>query len=304
MVVNRKRCRRIAVLLVSLWSSTVIGVEYRTVTGAGGVPLQVAEAGDPSSPGILLIHGATLSSSSWLQQLQSTLAEDFHLVAFDLRGHGNSGKPWDADSYRDSRIWADDVAAVIDATGLRRPVVVAWSYGGHVTMDFLRHYPADRIAGLVLVGSTGGMLPFPPPDAETAAEFARIGPLAMSPDAGDRLEAARSFVNGMVQAPVPQSTLDREIAAVLAVTPYVRQAMQGRDLDNSDLIGQLTMPVLFLMGDAERTTTPADVEKLMQSIPDSRLSVFPETGHMPFIERQERFERELDEFLGDIAERQ
>jgi pimeloyl-ACP methyl ester carboxylesterase len=304
MVVNRKRCRRIAVLLVSLWSSTVIGVEYRTVTGAGGVPLQVAEAGDPSSPGILLIHGATLSSSSWLQQLQSTLAEDFHRVAFDLRGHGNSGKPWDADSYRDSRIWADDVAAVIDATGLRRPVVVAWSYGGHVTMDFLRHYPADRIAGLVLVGSTGGMLPFPPPDAETAAEFARIGPLAMSPDAGDRLEAARSFVNGMVQAPVPQSTLDREIAAVLAVTPYVRQAMQGRDLDNSDLIGQLTMPVLFLMGDAERTTTPADVEKLMQSIPDSRLSVFPETGHMPFIERQERFERELDEFLGDIAERQ
>jgi non-heme chloroperoxidase len=300
----KKRCCWALTSLLLAGSSVAGAVEYRTITGAGGVPLQIAEAGEASAPGVLFIHGWSLSSSSWLQQLESSLAEDFHLVAFDLRGHGNSGKPWDPESYNDSQLWADDVAAVMEATGLQRPVIVAWSYGGHVTMDFLRHYSADRVAGLVLVGSTGGMRPFPPPDAETAAEFARLGPLAMSPDAGDRLEAARGFVSGMVVAPVPQSIIDREVASVLAVTPYVRTAMQGRDLDNSDLTKQLTMPVLFMIGDAERTTTPADIRQLMQSMPDARMSVFADTRHLPFVERRERFDRELVEFMGYVSEGQ
>ena len=104
-------------------------LRYSTVSGAGGLPLQIVEAGPQDATGILFIHGWSLSSSSWQQQLESTLADEFHLVAIDLRGHGNSAKPWDAASYADSKIWADDIAAVIEATGLERPVVVAWSMG-------------------------------------------------------------------------------------------------------------------------------------------------------------------------------
>jgi len=155
---------RIIALMLLTWPLLATAVDYRTITGAGGVPLQIAESGDQSAPGILLIHGAALSSSSWLQQMNSSLADAFHLVAFDLRGHGNSGKPWDPAQYSDSKLWADDVAAVMQATGLKHPVIVGWSYGGHVTMDYLRHYSDDRIAGIVFVGSTGGMQPFPPQD--------------------------------------------------------------------------------------------------------------------------------------------
>ena len=299
-----KQCCGVIVLLMLAWSSATDAVEYRTIIGAGGIPLQVAEAGPISAPGVLFIHGWSLSSSSWLQQLESSLAEHYHLVAFDLRGHGNSGKPWHAESYNNSQLWADDVAAVIKATGLHRPVVVAWSYGGHVTMDFLRHYSAERIAGLVLVGSNGGMLPFLPPDAQTAAEYARLGELSMSPNAGDRLEAARGFVNSMVVAPVPQSIVEREVASILAVTPYVRNAMQGRDLNNSDLTKQLTMPVLFMMGDADRIARPSDIQELMQRIPGARMSLFADTRHMPFVERRDRFDRELAQFIGNVTGRQ
>jgi pimeloyl-ACP methyl ester carboxylesterase len=277
-------------------------LEYRMIDGAGGLPLQVVEAGPKDAPGILLIHGATLSSGSWRQQLESSLAERWHLVAVDLRGHGNSGKSWQRADYQDSRLWADDVAAVIAATGLERPLVVAWSYGGHVTMEFVRHYPPERLAGVVFTGGTGGMLPFRPRDAETEQEFARLAGLAMSPDAGDRLEAARAFVSGMVANPLDPAIVDREVAAVLAVTPYVRTAMFGRALDNSDLLGRLAVPVLFILGDHDRTASPEGVNSLVAQLPDARLSLYEDTGHMPFIERRERFDRELAAFAVEVFE--
>lgn len=272
-------------------------LRYSTVPGADNLPLQIVEAGPESAPGILFIHGWSLSSSSWQQQLESSLAEQFHLVAVDLRGHGNSGKPWSADAYRDSKTWADDIAAVIQATGLEQPVIVAWSYGGHVTMDYVRHYSTDNLAGIVFVGSTGGMQPFPPPDKETAARFARLGALAMSANAGDRLQAAREFVAGMVKTPVAEEILERETAAVLAITPLVRSAMQGRSLDNSDLISELNTPVLFILGDAERTTSPDKIQLLVEAIPAAGMTVYPETGHMPFVERTRRFNAELVRFM-------
>jgi pimeloyl-ACP methyl ester carboxylesterase len=277
-------------------------LEYRTIDGAGGLPLQIVEAGPKDAPGILLIHGASMSSSSWRQQFDSSLTKRWHLVAFDLRGHGNSGKSWQRADYQDSQIWADDVAAVIAATGLKRPLIVAWSYGGHVTMDFLRHYPPDELAGVVFTGSTGGMLPFPPMDEQTMGEFARLARLGMSPDAGDRLEAARSFVDGMVAEPLDPAVADREMAAVLAVTPTVRKAMTGRALDNSDLLDRLKMPVLFIVGDQDRTASPEGVRSLIAQLPNGRISLYEETGHMPFIERRERFDREIDAFAADVLQ--
>ncbi len=297
---------RYLVALLWLLANPVIAGElsYSTVNGSGGLPLQIVEAGPRTAPGILFIHGWSLSSSSWRQQLESSLADQFHLVALDLRGHGNSAKPWDSASYADSQIWADDIAAVIEATGLDKPVVVAWSMGGHVTMDYIRHYSADSIAGIVFVGSTGGMQPFPPPDEKTAAEFARLGPLSMSGDAGDRLMAARSFVDGMMQAQVPQDIRDREVAAVLALPPYARTAMMTRKLDNSDLVGKLTLPVLFLMGDAERTATPEGIAELMQHMPDARMEIYEATGHMPFVEHPTRFNTDLARFARNAAKHQ
>ena len=66
-------------------------------------------------------------SLAWSRQLDSELARDHRLVAMDLRGHGLSEKPRDA--YGDSRLWADDVRAVIDALNLDRPVLCGWSHG-------------------------------------------------------------------------------------------------------------------------------------------------------------------------------
>ena len=133
---------------------------FSTVAGDGGVPLNMATAGDPGKPGILFIHGIGQSHYSFVHQLNSDLADDFYLVSFDLRGHGASGKPWDAGAYTDNRAWARDVDAVMNASGLEHPVVVAWSYGTIVLMDYVREFGTSRLRSVVLTGATGGLLPF------------------------------------------------------------------------------------------------------------------------------------------------
>ena len=121
------------------------------VTGGGRVQLHVVETGTPRGRPILFLHGASQCWLQWNRQMESSLARTHRLVALDLRGHGLSDKP--PDGYGDSRLWADDVDAVIRALELEHPVLCGWSYGPLVFLDYLRHHGEDRIGGLHFVGA-------------------------------------------------------------------------------------------------------------------------------------------------------
>ena len=91
--------------------------EVHTVTGGGGLRLHVREWGDPAGPPILFIHGWSQNHLCWAPQYESALADEFRLIAFDLRGHGMSEAPLEPEHYTDGELWADDVAAIIDHLG-------------------------------------------------------------------------------------------------------------------------------------------------------------------------------------------
>jgi pimeloyl-ACP methyl ester carboxylesterase len=78
------------------------------------VDLYVVEDGDPKNPGILFLHGFPDSHRVWENQLHA-LARDFHVIAFDLRGCGNSGEVHGRDNYRIHNL-LPDILAVINAT--------------------------------------------------------------------------------------------------------------------------------------------------------------------------------------------
>jgi pimeloyl-ACP methyl ester carboxylesterase len=113
-------------------------MRIHTVRGGGGLALHVREWGRADGPPILLIHGWSQSHLCWARQYGSALADEFRLVAYDLRGHGMSEAPLEPEHYTDGRLWADDVAAIIQRLGLDRPVLVGWSYGGFIICDYLR----------------------------------------------------------------------------------------------------------------------------------------------------------------------
>ena len=90
----------------------------------------------PAGLPILLIHGWSQSLLCWTKQYEGELQDQFRLVAVDLRGHGMSEMPLEAEQYVDSDKWADDVAAIIDQLTLDKPILVGWSYGGFVISDY------------------------------------------------------------------------------------------------------------------------------------------------------------------------
>ncbi len=164
-------------------------IAVRDVRGGGGLRLHVREWGDAHGPPIVFVHGWSQCQLCWSRQIAGALAEDFRIVTFDLRGHGMSDMPPDPARYHDARLWADDLAAVID--GLHRPVLVAWSYGGFVVTDYLRAYGDAEIAGLNLVG--GAVLLKPTLDHIGPGFLENAGD-ACAPDLSANIAAIRRFL--------------------------------------------------------------------------------------------------------------
>jgi len=271
---------------------------YSTVQGAGGVPLNVVTAGDPASPPILLIHGFGQSHYSFVHQLNSDLAEDYFLVTFDLRGHGASGKPWAAEDYSEHTVWAEDVAAVVSATGIERPVVVAWSYGTMIAMDYIREFGVDGMAGLLLTGGQGALKPFRMPAADDpgAEEFARIRELQQSPALIDYIRAGERVIPLLTASPLPESERQLFQAIGMMLPAYVRRAMVHRSLDNQDLVDRLSLPVLFALGAEDNPFQLEDAAELAASSENVRLTVYEGAGHSVFLEQPQRFNDQLRRF--------
>ncbi len=273
--------------------------QYATVEGADGVPLNMVSAGDPAAPAILLIHGIGQSHYSFVRQLDSDLARDFYLVTFDLRGHGESGKPWQAEAYTDARKWAADVDAVLDASGARRPVVVAWSYGTLVLIDYLRVFGGRALAGINLTGALGGVVPFraPPADDPGMARFAEIRRLQMSNDFGERQRAAEQMVDLLTATPIPAPYREIFMSVGFMQPLHVRRAMLARASDNQDLLPQLVeLPVLVSAGSEDNVFLTEDGKALAEAHASVTFSGYAGAGHSVFFEQPERFNAELRAF--------
>ena len=266
------------------------GANYRSVDSADGVPLNVVEKGDPTKPSILLIHGYRQSYLSWYAQFGSNLSERCHLVAFDLRGHGNSGSPWREDAYNSTRPWADDVAAVIRATGLRNPLIVGWSYGGNVTMNYLRHYPAEKAAGLVLVDTGAGMIipPAPPPNAP-------LRPTQV-PDLTKNIAAVNASIELLFGKEFNPAMKAQFGAAAMRVSPFVDRGIVKLSLtSNTDLLPKLSAPVTLIFGGKDPIIPASFSSSVKRLFPQARVVDFPEAGHAPFMDEPGRFNTLLDE---------
>jgi len=257
------------------------------VTTPDGLTIAAQEWGNPNGPGIVFIHGFSQSSLSWMRQTNSDLAKDFHIVTYDLRGHGNSDKPLDAARYRDGKAWADEVQAVIDAAGLKRPVLAGWSYAGRVISDYVTNRGANGIAGINFVDASIKFIP------EYVGDNLKNLPLMASEDMLTNINATRVFLHGCFSKQPSADDFETMLAFNMMVPPKVRAGLGGRPLDATAVMSKLTIPVLVTHG-AEDKNAKVDTAKFTAStIPGAKLSIYDGVGHSPFYEDAPRFNGEL-----------
>jgi non-heme chloroperoxidase len=266
------------------------------VRGGDGVRLHVREWGVADGPPILFLHGWSQCDLCWGAQVAGPLSARFRLVTFDHRGHGMSEKPAAADAYTDGRLWADDVAAVVEAAGLRRPTLVAWSYGGFVVADYVRAYGDRGLAGIELVG--GAVVLRPPAFDHIGPGFLENVQGACGPDLGANIAAVRRFLRAATARPLPEDLERAALAWTMAVPPEVRGALLARELDATDVLARLSTPVLVTHGRQDAIVLPSMAEHVLAACPTATASWYDGVGHLPFAEDAGRFDRELAAFAG------
>ena len=228
-------------------------MQVHTITGGAGTRLNIAETGNPDGVPILFIHGFSQCHATWRRQLRSELADDFRLVAMDLRGHGRYGKPDNA--YGDSRLWADDIHAVIRALDLVRPVLVGWSYGGFVICDYLRYYGDHDIGGINFVGAATKISPEIAPNV-LGNDFLALLPGFFSNAVDECVTTLNEFVSICTHSTPTDDDLYLTLGFNACVPPGVRQSLLSRVIDNDDLLPKLRVPVLISHGERDRVVHP------------------------------------------------
>ncbi len=263
------------------------------ITGGGGIQLHLVETGNSTGRPIIFIHGISQCWLTWSRQMSSDLADDYRLVAMDMRGHGLSDKP--REGYTDSRLWADDVNAAIQSLRLDHPILCGWSYGPLVILDYIRHYGEDSISGANFVGAVTKL----GSDEATSVltpEFLSLVPGFFATNVEESVRSLESLLRLCFAQEPSTEDLYQMLGYNVSVPPYVRQAMFSRSFDNDDLLPKIRKPVLITHGADDAAVKPAVVDQHKAGLAHAQIQMMAKAGHAPFWDDAAAFNQHLRAF--------
>jgi pimeloyl-ACP methyl ester carboxylesterase len=284
-----------------------------SLTSFDGTRLNVEELG--SGPCLVFSHGFSLSQDAWHYQRRD-LPGSFRCVFFDQRGHGLSGQPR-TDDYS-LPAFANDLKAVLDWTGEERVVVVAHSMAGMAALQFAALFPEEmgrRLAGLVLVsttymdalrGMTASLTSRGAAQIHRAAITAGFKFIGQDPVRANQLRrrgsdfgylGTRLFGFGSNPSPSQVAFTDRLLAGT-DVKVWAKVFPNLVDFDLSEVLERLPLPTLVVVGDRDRLTPPAQARHMASKIPEARLLLLEDAGHMALLEEHEVLDAEIVAFAG------
>lgn len=272
--------------------------------------LHYAEWGDPAAPPLLLVHGGRDHARSW-DAIAAAFADRFHVIAPDLRGHGDSD--WVSDGSYEIGDLVADLAALFDTLAIERAAVVGHSLGGNVVLRHAGIYP-DRVSRLIVIEGLGWA---PSLAAEIAAR--PIGERMREwIDKQQRMSAAAQRSHDSIEAATERMmAANPRLPADLArhLTAHgSRIGEDGRvrfkfdpgvgtvspaDLSQAEkhaLWAAVTCPVILAYGRESWASNPADDGRAAH-FRDARVEIFDDAGHWLHHDRRDAFIAMMRDFI-------
>ncbi len=267
------------------------GKLYYEMTGsASGTPLIVVNGG----PGF--DHSYLHIATAW-----DSLAKVRRVIFYDQRGVGRSAplNPGQSCTLADQ---IDDLEALRAHLGYEKIDLLGHSWGGYLSMAYAARHP-ERISHLVMVDSAA------PKFSDTIFLFNQVFPqtterqdaLAFAVELGVTAASDASiheYLTMLFYSPEKRDIFVAQMGPG-AFTKKVNQAVAG-DLARFDLnpeIRKFHFPVMVITGQFDMNVAPVVAYKIHQAIPGSRFVVFERSGHIPFYEEPEAFDRAVEDFL-------
>ncbi|MES1924039.1 alpha/beta hydrolase [Salinisphaera sp. T31B1] len=240
-------------------------------------------------PVLLFSHGLHMDHEMFAPQIDA-LADRYRCVAWDERGHGQTGPATARFSYYDS---ADDAAALLDALDIPSAVWVGMSQGGYLSLRAALTHP-ERIAALVLIDTQAR-----PEPAERIDTHQKT--LAMWREHG--------FTDAMAD-----NTAQRILGEDFADTAYWQDKWRGFTADNvyylydtldtrddiSDRLGEIDIPALVIHGTDDRAITLERARDMADRLPRSTFVTIEGAGHAANLTHAEAVNPHIEAFLAGL----
>lgn len=276
-------------------------MEDRELEVAGA---RVAYTTAGQGPPLLLLHGDGESRRGW-QAVVPQLAQRWRVIAPDLPGYGDSASISDASSER----FATWVGELLDALDVEAAPIVGNSLGGLLAIDVALGAP-ERVRALVLVDAAGlGALINP---VLGAMALPGIGELNVAAASAPFTSLARSEARRMLLFAHPsraprwwrQEMRRLSRPGTVATSVAIRRATSapwGQRRIVLERLREVRVPTLVVWGQQDLIVPASHGRAALERLPDGRLAVIPECGHLPHVERPEAFLAEVEPFLASLA---
>ena len=240
---------------------------------------------------LLLIHGYPLSRKIWNHQMDG-LSDIASIIAVDLRGHGES-YPFDGIYRMD--LLADDCYRLLVELHVNPPIVVCGlSMGGYITLALYRKYPS-LFKGMILTSTRSGA-DSAEGKANRDAAVKNLHNLGLSSIADSMLPKILSPETFTTDHPLVKTISDIMMETSINGVIGALQGMRDRP-DSTPLLPQVKCPVLIIQGADDQLIPIKEAEMMDKQIPNSRLVIIPEAGHLLNMERPDLFNQALREFI-------
>ena len=280
----------------------IYNAEYSWFTRVNGVRIHYQEAGDEDAPPVILIHGFISSNLVWSGVLLPLARAGCRAIAPDLPGYGYSEKPADAQYSIGEQ--AQAVIGLMDRLQIKRATIVGASYGGAIAATMALDYP-ERVEKLVLVGAVTN-------DDPKKKFLLRVSCLPLVGDIttplflGSRWILRKRMENmyRRLGRPINEKMvasrhhLLETANAHRAMIRTARRWAANRIQREASLIRQ---PTMLVWGDQDDHIPIKDAFRLRDAMPNARLIVFRNCGHLPPAEYPEKFVELVADFCGSGA---
>ena len=249
-----------------------------------GLRLRYLEWGRPNALPVVCVHGYT-SSAEAFNALARRIQDRAHIVAMDVRGHGESA--WSADGAYQYAHQAGDLAALVDQLGIERFMLIGTSMGGVIAMVYAGQY-GDRLRGLVLndigpdveagsgrITQTVGSRPNDFASLDEAMQYRReTSPITAARPLGDQEETARGVLR---ERPDGRWAWKMDPA-------YIEQRVKQGPPKRPPLwpvLETLQCPTQLVWGTDSDVLSEAQAKRMVAALPKGELVSVPGIGHAP-----------------------
>ena len=255
-----------------------------------------SDHGPDDAPVIIFIHGFPLNKSMWNIQVEA-LKENYRVIAYDIRGHGNSDAGIDEFSIE---LFVIDLLRLMEKLKIEKSILCGLSLGGYIALNAVLKHP-DRFDGLILN------------DTQCIADTPEIKENRCNAIISIKEKGVEQYADEIIKKLFAQETFTKNKNVVDAVKEMIIST-QKQSLCNTlhalaerketcDQLPEINIPVLIMVGEEDKITPIAAAQQMHEKILNSKLEIIQQAGHLSNLENPTAFYTHLVNFLELVGKR-